>query len=134
MGVTTVNTVHPGVRALGDSTCGPNGGLRGCARSTLSGCPAISGEVPCGPGFTCCPTCGLGGVPGIADCAPNPGCAAVPDACRTPGTFCLDDNTVATCTLAPPTASTPLPCLTVTDATPCAANQKCGPSPSGQCQ
>jgi poly(3-hydroxybutyrate) depolymerase len=128
-GVTAVNKCVPAC-ALGDSTCGPGGGLRGCTLDA-SGCPVISEELPCGPGFTCCPTCGLGSVPGIAGCAPNPGCAAVSDACRSPGTFCLDENTVATCALS--YATTPS-CLTVTDPAPCAANQKCVAYPSGHCE
>ena len=98
------------------------------ARSTRLGCPVISEELPCGPGFVCCPTCGLGNAPGVTACAPIPGCAPVPEGCRSPGTFCLDENTLATCTLGD---STPQ-CLTVTDVTPCAANQKC--TPPGQCQ
>ena len=127
-GVTTVNKCVSQCK-LGDSSCGPAGGLRGCTLDA-HGCTVITEEWSCGPGFTCCPTCGPGSVPNVAGCEPIPGCAPVPEGCRSPGTFCLDENTLATCTLGD---STPQ-CLTVTDVTPCAANQKCGASPSGQCQ
>jgi hypothetical protein len=131
-GVTPVSHCVPACR-LGESTCGPGGGIRGCMLDS-SGCPVISfGELSCGAGRTCSPTGAPGSVPAIAACAPNSGCPAIPNACGSPGTFCLDDNTVATCTLTAPTASTP-ECLTVTDTTPCATNQTCVSYPSGHCQ
>jgi hypothetical protein len=80
------------------------------------GCPYLGGDTACGPNMKCCATCGPQNM-----CVQDPSCPVVPSNCR--GTFCLDETTVATCALSPPTSSTT--CLTVTDVTPCAAGQKC---------
>jgi hypothetical protein len=118
-----VGQVCAPVCTLGAKWC-QGDGLATCV-ADATGCPVNGPTVPCAPNTHCCSTCGQSAI-----CLRDTNCPVVPDACTGPGTFCLDAQTVATCAVTTPPATTIFPCTYIASQTSCPAGQTCQDSAS----